>query len=278
MLLDAVAGAEPAGEEWRSLCRARRLRPLLIESEPHTILPMILHSMNILRHWSELAWVVKAGIPCPRHTSIRGHEADRAAFIAAMHSISGPVADGLVAELGHLPFKHLLDVGGASGDMDCGVPPRHARHDGHDLRPARCIGQARRRLADSGFMGRVTLASGDFYIDELPKGADLVWLSAIVHQHSHRPHNRALLPKSIGRCSPADAWPFAISSWSPTASARSTAQMFAINMLVNTDTGGTFTFDEFAEDLKAAGFVEPTLLRRDEGPMAMNSVVTAKKA
>ena len=91
------------------------LRPLLIESEPHTILPMILHSMNILRHWSELAWVVKAGIPCPRHTSIRGHEADRAAFIAAMHSISGPVADGLVAELGHLPFKHLLDVGGASG-------------------------------------------------------------------------------------------------------------------------------------------------------------------
>ena len=54
--------------------------------------------------------------------------------------------------------------------------------------------------------------------------------------------------------------------------------MFAINMLVNTDTGGTFTFDEFAEDLKAAGFVEPTLLRRDEGPMAMNSVVTAKKA
>jgi hypothetical protein len=48
-------------------------------------------------------------------------------------------------------------------------------------------------------------------------------------------------------------------------------------MLVNTDSGGTFTFDEFAEDLTAAGFVEPKLLIKDEGPMAMSSVVVARK-
>ena len=50
--------------------------------------------------------------------------------------------------------------------------------------------------------------------------------------------------------------------------------LFAINMLVNTESGGTFTFEEFAEDLQAAGFVNPRLATGGE---TMNSVVMADK-
>ena len=50
--------------------------------------------------------------------------------------------------------------------------------------------------------------------------------------------------------------------------------LFAINMLVNTNTGGTFTFEEYAEDLRAAGFEESRLQVKHE---AMNSVVVARK-
>ena len=50
--------------------------------------------------------------------------------------------------------------------------------------------------------------------------------------------------------------------------------LFAINMLANTERGGTFTFDEIAEDLLAAGFVEPKLQIKTE---EMNSVVVATK-
>jgi hypothetical protein len=49
---------------------------------------------------------------------------------------------------------------------------------------------------------------------------------------------------------------------------------FAVNMLVATPGGGTFTFDELKEDLQQAGFKSPALMRRDEG---MNSMVTAGK-
>ena len=49
---------------------------------------------------------------------------------------------------------------------------------------------------------------------------------------------------------------------------------FAINMLVATEAGGTFTFDELRDDLEAVGFTEVTVLQRDNG---MNSVVRAKK-
>jgi hypothetical protein len=45
-------------------------------------------------------------------------------------------------------------------------------------------------------------------------------------------------------------------------------------MLVNTESGGTFTFEEFAEDLRVVGFVEPRLAVSGE---TMNSVVMADK-
>jgi hypothetical protein len=50
--------------------------------------------------------------------------------------------------------------------------------------------------------------------------------------------------------------------------------LFAVNMLVNTESGGTFTFQEYAEDLQSAGFREAELLLKDAG---MNSVVGARK-
>ena len=50
--------------------------------------------------------------------------------------------------------------------------------------------------------------------------------------------------------------------------------LFAINMLVNTESGGTFTLAEYAEDLRSAGFENPQLQVKHE---AMNSVIVAEK-
>ncbi|MHC4179020.1 MAG: methyltransferase family protein, partial [Planctomycetota bacterium] len=115
MLLGAVAALQLLDKQGDRYAVPDELRPWLVDGSPQSVLPMIWHRMNILRGWSQLAWVVKAGIPCPRPASVRGAEADRAAFIAAMHTVSGPMADGLVAQLGPPQFEHLLDVGGASG-------------------------------------------------------------------------------------------------------------------------------------------------------------------
>ena len=50
--------------------------------------------------------------------------------------------------------------------------------------------------------------------------------------------------------------------------------LFAVNMLVATEGGGTFTFAELREDLEAEGFIEAVMARADE---AMNAVIVAKK-
>ena len=50
--------------------------------------------------------------------------------------------------------------------------------------------------------------------------------------------------------------------------------LFAVNMLVTTERGGTYTFDEYSHDLIEAGFGDVTLVHQDE---FMNSLIRAKK-
>jgi hypothetical protein len=273
MLLDAVAALGLLTKNAGCYHVPDEVRPLLTEGGPNTVLPMVRHTMNILRGWSQLAWTVKSGIPCPRQASIRGFEADRAAFIAAMHAVSGPIADDLVAQLGPLRFRHLLDVGGASGTWTLAflraVPGAKATI--FDLPDA--IRQAEERVKQSEFASRVVLVSGDFYSDDLPAGCDFAWLSAIAHQHSRR-HNRDLFLQVFKALEPKGQIAVRDIVMDPCRTSPRDGALFAINMLVNTESGGTFTFEEFAEDLRAAGFVEPQLTVRGE---TMNSVVMADK-
>ena len=190
-----------------------------------------------------------------------------------MHSISGPVADELVARLLPLPFTHLLDVGGASGTWTMAflraVP--EARATIFDLPDA--IQQARDRLAGSPLAGRVQLASGDFYHDELPHGADFGWVSAIIHQHS-REESRELFAKIHRALAPGGWIGVRDVVMEPDRVQPLAGALFAINMLVNTERGGTFTFAEIAEDLRSAGFADPELwLKGDQ----MDSVVLATR-
>lgn len=272
-LLDAVTALGLLDKHSGRYTVPEDVQPWLVDGPPESVLPMILHRMNILRSWSQLAWVAKSGVPCPRTASIRGAEADRAAFVAAMHAVSGPMADGLVARLGPQQFTHLLDVGGASGTWTLAWlrAVAGARATIFDLPDA--IEQARTRIAASGLADRITLVPGDFYRDDLPAGADFAWVSAICHQHD-REHNRALFAKVLAALQPGGAIAIRDVVMEPCRTRPVAGAMFAVNMLVNTPSGGTFTFEEYSEDLQAAGFVEPELRVRHE---AMNSVVVARK-
>ncbi len=277
-LLDALAALNMLDKTGTRYATPPALRPLLTEGGPQTVLPMIQHSMTCLRQWTQLAWTVKTGRPGERQESIRGAEAERAAFIAAMHSVSGPMADGLVAKLGELRFRHLLDVGGASGTWTLAFLRAQPGTTATIFDLPDAIAQARQRLSGSEMEDRVTLVAGDFYADELPRGADLAWVSAIVHQHS-RQHNRALYAKVFRALEPGGRIAIRDMVMEPDRTRPLDGALFAINMLVNTESGGTFTFDELAEDLRAAGFVDPVLLVEGEAAMAaaMSSVVAARK-
>jgi predicted O-methyltransferase YrrM len=234
---------------------------------------MAQHQANCLRKWAQLAHVVKAGRPAQRTPSVRGEAGDAAAFIGAMHHLSAPTADRVIRALHPLRFGHLLDIGGAAGTWTCAFLRAcpSARATLFDL--PHVIPLARRHLAAAGLARRITLVPGDFLADALPSGADLAWVSAIVHQNS-RAQNRALFANAFqalvpgGRIAIRDVLMEA-SRTRPVAGA-----LFAVNMLVATEGGRTFTFDELREDLESVGFVRAAVVRRDG---AMNSLVVAGK-
>jgi len=133
---------------------------------------------------------------------------------------------------------------------------------------------AEQRIAAAGLSDRVTLVAGDFYTDDLPDGADLAWLGAICHQNS-REQNRALFAKVHKALKDGGVVVIRDVVMDPSHTSPKGGALFAINMLVATEGGGTYTLDEYRQDLCEVGFDEVTLVHQHE---FMNSLIRAKKA
>jgi ubiquinone/menaquinone biosynthesis C-methylase UbiE len=190
-----------------------------------------------------------------------------------MHDLGARISRGIVRDLQPLPFQHLLDVGGASGTWTVAFleTNRLGRATIFDL--PHVIPLARHRLGVSGMAGRVRLVAGDFYRDELPKGADLAWVSAIVHQNS-REQNLDFFRKVFRALEPGGRIAIRDTVMDRSRTAPRAGALFTVNMLVSTPKGGTFTFDELRADLRTAGFKRARLARRGEGN---DSVVIATR-
>lgn len=273
VLLDALTALELLTKQNNTYSVPPNLTELLTETSPNNLLPMVRHLANCLRRWVQLARITQTGKPPERTPSIRGEAADNAAFIGAMHNFSAPAAAEVVSRLQPLNFTHLLDVGGASGTWTIAFlqAASQAKATLFDLPHA--IPMAEKRLTEAGLSDRVTLLAGDFYEDDLPTGADFTFLGAIAHQNS-REHNRALFVKVHAALKEDGLVVIRDVVMDPSHTSPPAGALFAINMLVATPAGGTYTFDEYAEDLTSAGFAEVTLVHRDE---FVNSLIRAKK-
>jgi len=273
VLLDALVALGLLQQSHDAFALASGLGAFLTADGSQSVLAMAQHQANCLRNWAQLAIVVKTGRPARRISSARGDAADQAAFINAMHSISAPNVLKVIQAVQPLQFKHLLDIGGASGTWTMAFLRACPTATATLFDLPQVIPIARQRLTQGGLIDRVNLAAGDFTSDPLPAGADLVWVSAIVHQNS-RTQNRLLFAKVFAALVPGGRIAIRDVLMNESHTRPLAGALFAVNMLVATQGGGTFTFGELREDLESAGFVDAAVLREDE---AMNSVVAAKK-
>jgi len=269
VLLDALTALKLLAKHKDTYHVPPSVSKLLTENSVGSILPMVRHQANCMRRWIQLSQVIQSGGPAERVPSIRGEAADQSAFIGAMHNICEPTADHLVHELGPPLFRHLLDIGGASGTWTLAFLRTNQAATATLFDLPHVIPMARKRIVEAGLIDRVTLVAGDFYTDFLPPHADLAWLSAIAHQNS-REQNRALFGKIHTALTTGGTLLIRDIVMDESHTAPAGGALFAINMLVGTESGGTFTFSEFREDLERAGFTNVKLLRSDEW---MNSII-----
>jgi predicted O-methyltransferase YrrM len=195
------------------------------------------------------------------------------AFIGAMHSIGAPLAKRFVAAVNAVDARALLDVGGGSGTYTIAflsaVPAMKATL--FDL--PEVIEIARERLHREGLIDRTTLVAGNYYEEELPGGHDLILISAIIHANSPD-ENRELYKKAFRALKPGGRVLVRDHVMDPDRIHPRDGAVFAINMLVGTSGGGTYTFEEIEMGLSRAGFVRIKLLKPGEH---MDAVVEAFK-
>ena len=249
------------------------LSAFLTHDGTQSVLAMAQHQAHCLRNWAQLARVVKTGRPAECSPGIRGEDGAQEAFIGAMHNVSAPNADQVIRAVQPLQFRHLLDIGGASGTWTIAFLRACPSGQATLFDLPHVIPIARRRLAAAGLDHRVKLISGDFNRDPLPSGADLAWVSAIVHQNS-RAQNRALFAKVYAALVPGGRIAIRDILMQEDRTQPVAGALFAVNMLAATEGGGTFTLAELQADLEAAGFADVALAQPDE---AMNAIVVAKK-
>jgi len=246
---------------------------LLSGKHPETELPMVLHLNGLWETWGGLTETVKSGTnPKRRPVSERGDDGLEA-FIGAMHVVGRSLSREIAEAYDLSPFQKLVDIGGATGTYIVAFLEKNPRMTAVLFDLPDVIPMAKKRLERKGLLDRVELVSGDFYTDELPKGCDLALLSAIIHQNSpqenlnlYRKIHQALVPggKVLIRDHVMD----------PGRTFPPQGTLFAINMLVNTEGGDTYTFDEIKKCLEAAGFGEVKLVREGE---RMDCLVEARK-
>jgi len=246
---------------------------LLSSRHGETLLPMLLHFNGLWQSWGQLTSVVRQGRPARRTQPEPDNEA-RKAFIGAMDAAGRGLSLKIADEFDGEPFRRLLDIGGASGTYTRAFLKKNAHMSAvlFDLPPVIAI--ARERIEAEGLTGRVVLAAGDYRKDALPSGCDLALLFAVIHQNSHR-ENLDLFTKIYGVLEPGGVLLIRDFIMDSSRTAPKQGALFALNMLVNTPEGDTYTFDEVKEALQKAGFVNIELRR---GSGQQDDLVKAKKS
>ena len=170
--------------------------------------------------------------------------------------------------------RRLLDVGGGPGTYTAAFlrAAPELRATLFDL--PLVVEIARERLSAAGLLDRVTLVAGDFEKDPLPPGHDLAWISAIIHQNGPA-QNDALYARILRALVPGGRLVIRDHVMDPGRTRPRAGALFAVNMLVGTEQGGTYTSDEIKAGLERAGFTGVRQLRSGD---RMDCLVEAFKS
>ena len=245
----------------------------LSDRSPRSVLPMIHHANHLWRSWSGLTSRITGSEPGALSSSDAETEARMRAFIGAMHVVGAPLAQKIVAAVNPGSAKNLIDIGGASGTYTIAFLKAAPDMKATLFDRPSVIPIARDRVAEAGMTGRVRFAEGDFYRDELPGGHDLALLSAIIHQNSPA-QNIELFQKVLRALAYGGRIVIRDHVMEPNRIEPKDGAIFAVNMLVNTQGGSTFTFDEIKSWLTEAGFAGVRLIQTGEH---MDGLVEASK-
>jgi (2Fe-2S) ferredoxin/predicted O-methyltransferase YrrM len=222
-------------------------------TSPDNARPALLHTTHLWQRWTHLTDCVTAGTAV-EHEEIpdRGEEWTKA-FIAAMHRNAMARAPLVVRAVGTDGVQRMLDVGGGSGAYSIAFAKANPALIAYILDLASVVPIAQRHIREAGVTDRVHTRVGDLRCDELGNGYDLIFLSAICHMLSEE-ENCDLLARCRAALEPGGRIVIQDFILGPDKTAPKWAALFALNMLVGTRAGSSYSEPEYTAWIGGAGF------------------------
>lgn len=247
--LVALGVVQLQGETYRNSPVAARF---LVANSPDDARTALRHNLSLWATWSSLTEAVREG-----HVSLRAemHERDddwTVPFIAAMHRGAAARAPSVVAAVGAGSVKRMLDVGGGSGAYAIAFAQANPELTAVVLDLPTVLPITESHIEEAGLSKRVTTLAGDLRKNDLGKNYDLIFLSSICHMLGPE-GNRDLLARAARALAPSGRVAIQDFILEPDRTKPRQAVLFALNMLVGTEAGSTYTEEEYASWLKAAG-------------------------
>lgn len=214
----------------------------------------LMHTNGLYHRWGRLTASVRRGTATDLQPDTLEDRTE--AFIAAMHHNAGQRAEEVVSRINLEGVRRVLDVGGGSGAYAmafCRTNPdiEAVVFDLPEVTPI-----TRRYVEQAGLTDRVTTVDGNYHESSLGDNFDLVLLSAVVHSNSAA-ENTTLLKRCAAALSPAGRIVIQDFVMDEQRHTPARGALFALNMLVNTEAGDTFTEREIADWLQEAGCEMP---------------------
>jgi (2Fe-2S) ferredoxin/2-polyprenyl-3-methyl-5-hydroxy-6-metoxy-1,4-benzoquinol methylase len=221
--------------------------------------PGLIHTTNIWHRWSNLTDCVRAGTAVGHQEMAERGDDWTEPFIAAMHR-NASERTPLVVEAVGAAGERLLDVGGGSGAYSIAFARANEKLHATVLDLPAVLPIAQGHINMAGLAGRVETRAGDLRRDPLGKDFTLVLVSAICHMLSPE-ENQDLFRRCFEALEPQGRLVMQDFILEPDKTAPKQGALFALNMLVGTPAGSTYSHEEYTAWMNAAGFKEVRQIR-----------------
>jgi (2Fe-2S) ferredoxin/SAM-dependent methyltransferase len=228
-------------------------RRFFVAGSPDYARDSLMHSVNLWTRWSTLTECVRAGTAVSRTESTdRGTDWSRF-FIAAMNRNARERAPLVLRAVGAEGKRRMLDVGGGSAAYTIAFCRANSSMEAEVLDLPEVTPLTRQYIEQAGLVGRIKVRAADLLRDTFGSGFDFVLVSQVCHSLSED-QNLELVKKCHAALAPGGLLAIQEFILEADKTGPKWSALFALNMLVGTSAGNTYSEDEYDAWLKAAGF------------------------
>ena len=251
MLLDGLVALELVEKDGDAYRNGPVAAACLVPDRPAYQGHIVNHHRNLMPRWARMGEALRSGGVAEPGGPDRGPKELRD-FILGMSDVAKFSAQGLLGVLDLSAYRHLLDLGGGPATYAIAFLQRNPEMRATVFDRPEVIPIAQEQVAQAGLEDRIACIGGDMTTDDFGSGYDLVLVSNIIHALGPDT-NRALVQQCCNAMAPGGLLIIKDFLVDNDRSGPPFSLLFALNMLVGTADGDTYTVAEVEAWTAAAG-------------------------